>query len=423
MRSLLIWGEGHDGADALKLSSPKKDLINTPSYRHRQINFQLEAKLQTMRISTLIAVIAAVTASTAIPCFQRSYLASLATQGYTLTNYNGVTHPSQATTSPSLWRHLGITGDGTYNLAQTNIVDLLEAKSLKWKTYQENYPGGCATASSYSSGLYVRKHNPFMSFTNIAKNAARMMDMILRGYASNWLKTFLTGKLGLRLLRTPSSLSLLTNPSPTWRQPCLRRSPRCWYQRRSLKDSTFYNHYSWLATIEDNYSLGNLGRKDVSAVKIPLISGDALLELPSPPSSLPSHYLNHCCANGDRCSSCTTSVVPPVVTTTTPTPTITPCAHSICATGVALKAACDSCVSKIIAADSYCGTTKWDATCVGQVKSVCDSPPAPKSLHTKSPSRNDEHRHDSSLHIVYMPSIYKEIKYGKVFDNIQKGFW
>ncbi|KAI9324966.1 hypothetical protein DFJ73DRAFT_914527 [Zopfochytrium polystomum] len=58
-------------------------------------------------------------------------------------------------------------------------------------------------------------------------------------------------------------------------------------------------------------------------------------------------------------------------TTTTSTPTGTACAHSICSTGVALKSACDPCAAKVIAADSFCGSSSWDSTCVSEVKSVC----------------------------------------------------
>lgn len=47
------------------------------------------------------------------------------------------------------------------------------------------------------------------------------------------------------------------------------------------------------------------------------------------------------------------------------------CAHDKCATGSVLDAACDPCVAKIASADPYCVQTKWDATCVGEVKSVC----------------------------------------------------
>ncbi|KAJ3253050.1 hypothetical protein HK103_001012 [Boothiomyces macroporosus] len=66
---------------------------------------------------------------------------------------------------------------------------------------------------------------------------------------------------------------------------------------------------------------------------------------------------------------------PPPVTTTTavvkPTTPPSTCAHDKCVTGTKLKASCDPCVSQIISQDSYCGSTKWDSICVGEVNSIC----------------------------------------------------
>ncbi|KAJ3331346.1 hypothetical protein HDU91_003358 [Kappamyces sp. JEL0680] len=45
--------------------------------------------------------------------------------------------------------------------------------------------------------------------------------------------------------------------------------------------------------------------------------------------------------------------------------------HSQCSTGSALSSSCGSCVSEIIAQDSYCGNTEWDSVCVGEVASIC----------------------------------------------------
>jgi hypothetical protein len=47
------------------------------------------------------------------------------------------------------------------------------------------------------------------------------------------------------------------------------------------------------------------------------------------------------------------------------------CAHAICATGEALQATCDLCATQLCAQDSYCCSTSWDATCVGEVASIC----------------------------------------------------
>jgi vibriolysin len=57
--------------------------------------------------------------------------------------------------------------------------------------------------------------------------------------------------------------------------------------------------------------------------------------------------------------------------TTGTTPPPTTCTHSKCVTGVKLVSGCDACVTQICAADSYCCNTSWDATCVGEVASVC----------------------------------------------------
>ena len=66
---------------------------------------------------------------------------------------------------------LGVSGDGKYDLNDKHVGDLLEAAGLDWRTYAEDFPGKCFTGGS--SGKYVRKHNPFMSFTNVTTNPAR----------------------------------------------------------------------------------------------------------------------------------------------------------------------------------------------------------------------------------------------------------
>lgn len=47
------------------------------------------------------------------------------------------------------------------------------------------------------------------------------------------------------------------------------------------------------------------------------------------------------------------------------------CAHPICATGTALQADCDPCTTTLCAADPYCCSGMWDATCVSEVQSIC----------------------------------------------------
>jgi hypothetical protein len=47
------------------------------------------------------------------------------------------------------------------------------------------------------------------------------------------------------------------------------------------------------------------------------------------------------------------------------------CRHDVCATGNKLTKSCNDCAAQICAQDSYCCSTKWDSTCVGEVKSIC----------------------------------------------------
>ncbi len=95
-------------------------------------------------------------------------------------NYFGVTHPSQpnyiAATSGST---NGVTGDGDVTVNVPNIVDQLESNSRTWKAYMQSY-ALCTTPLDHSCGnqLYERKHNPFISYTDVQTNAARVAKIV-----------------------------------------------------------------------------------------------------------------------------------------------------------------------------------------------------------------------------------------------------
>lgn len=116
--------------------------------------------------------------------------------GVVLTNYFGVTHPSQpnyvsiegikvgywliwciylqvALISGSIE---GINRDNNSDVDRHSIVDLLEKKGISWKSYQQGYPGNCFKGEE--SGTYRRKHNPFMSFTNIHNDEKRCANIV-----------------------------------------------------------------------------------------------------------------------------------------------------------------------------------------------------------------------------------------------------
>ncbi len=96
------------------------------------------------------------------------------------TNYFGVTHPSQpnyiAATSGST---NGVTNDNDVTIPVTNIVDQLEAKGKAWKAYMQSL-SLCVTKLDHACGnqLYERKHNPFVSYTDVQNNPARMANIV-----------------------------------------------------------------------------------------------------------------------------------------------------------------------------------------------------------------------------------------------------
>lgn len=70
----------------------------------------------------------------------------------------------------------GTKEDDESNFDRDTIVDLLEKKQILWKTYQEDYPGGCNSHMDIDN--YARKHNPFISFKNIRNNKKRCANIV-----------------------------------------------------------------------------------------------------------------------------------------------------------------------------------------------------------------------------------------------------
>jgi len=221
------------------------------------------------------------------------------TMGTLLTNYDALINPSQPNYIGMIAGDmLGVTGDGVYDLAEQNLVDLMEVKNVSWKAYQENYPGNCF-AGDTSDRLYKRKHNPFISFDNIRNNPRRCANIVDSSvllqdldagtvpqylfytpnmnnnghdtglnYAANWLThTFLPNYLK-PFNNTGNSLLVITFDEgvPGDNQIyTLLIGPKI---PQGYIDNTRYTHYSLLRLIEENFGLGNLGRHDVDAERI-----------------------------------------------------------------------------------------------------------------------------------------------------------
>ncbi|HLJ32696.1 MAG TPA: alkaline phosphatase family protein [Ktedonobacteraceae bacterium] len=134
------------------------------------------------------------------------YLNQLASSYGTATQYFGVTHPSlpnylaaisgsfqgiwddcaagaSVTCAPEVFTS-SLTGSEYSGAANQphmfngqTIVDQLEAHHLTWKAYMQSMPSVGYTGDSYA-GLYAQKHDPFMYFSSIRNNPARMQQIV-----------------------------------------------------------------------------------------------------------------------------------------------------------------------------------------------------------------------------------------------------
>src|ERR1700704_6576525 len=225
------------------------------------------------------------------------YVSQLAAQYGVATDYHGVSHPSLpnylALTSGSTW---GIADDGFHALPAGGLGAQLTDAGIEWRAYMEGMSNGCFR-SPYP---YALKHNPFayygsacpsqvVPFTQFAGDMAGNVphfvwitpDLCHDGHdcsnkvADAWLSrtvpTILSSSAwqdgGVLLItwdegedNANSVLTLVIRPDPV-----LRRSARP------------YDHYSLLATIEDQFRLPRLG---LAAQATPM--NDLIAGLPPP---------------------------------------------------------------------------------------------------------------------------------------------
>ncbi|MDG0817217.1 alkaline phosphatase family protein [Bdellovibrio svalbardensis] len=224
--------------------------------------------------------------------------ARLAQMGASFQNFNGESHPSQANYIAMIAGDtMGVRGDGNADISGKHLGDLLEAAGKDWRVYAEDYPGNCFTGAT--RGNYARKHNPFISFTNVSKDSERCKKIVpadqfdsdfehqqlsefsmyipnLRDdghntgveYAGKWFSkkfaNLLNSPDGLRdtllVVTFDESESRLTNKIYT---VLLGENIQA-----GIQIPQAHNHISLLKLIEDQLQLGNLGRADLTAPPI-----------------------------------------------------------------------------------------------------------------------------------------------------------
>jgi hypothetical protein len=230
-----------------------------------------------------------------------SYVSTLAAQYAIATDYRGVSHPSLpnylALTSGTTW---GITDDGFHSLPAGGLGAQLTSAGIEWRAYMEGMSNGCF----HSPYPYALKHNPFayyggacppqvVPFTQFASDMSGTVpqfvwitpDLCHDGHdcsssvADAWLSqtvpTILNSNAwqdGGMLVITwdegedsaNSVLTLIVRPNPVTHQ--------------SAKP---YDHYSLLATIEDQLGVARLGQAAQATPMTDLIAMQAAPRLRS----------------------------------------------------------------------------------------------------------------------------------------------
>lgn len=232
-----------------------------------------------------------------------SYYQAVAKNGITLTNFNAITHPSEPNYVASVaGTNFGITNDDYYNVpvGESNIFDLLEAKGLTWKSYNEDIPASGWTGFSAFKGAYVRKHNPAIIFDDIGLNQTRSANVV-PGYrwnldveldnvpaysfytpnitndghdtngtfAGQWLDGFLKSSVYGKSFYDEALILITFDENETkpirnqvWSVLIGGAVPK---HLHGTTDNTFYTHYSTIKTVELNWGLGSLGKGDANA--------------------------------------------------------------------------------------------------------------------------------------------------------------
>ena len=233
------------------------------------------------------------------------FMKSLASEGVRLSNYFGITHPSQPNYIAAIAGLPFVTDDNPINLPDTSIVDLLEAKNVTWKAYMEDLPENNKAVTS--KGLYFRKHNPFISFDRVRNDPQRLAKIVnakqlaadvkkndlpqfswftpniqndghtppanfepnipLRrvDFLAQWLKSFLQPLRKKPNFAKGTLVVVIFDESVPHDENNVYAVLLGEMVKPNTVESTRYDHYSLLRTVEENFGLGTLNRNDLAA--------------------------------------------------------------------------------------------------------------------------------------------------------------
>ncbi|KAN0073780.1 Phosphoesterase family domain containing protein [Tylopilus felleus] len=267
-------------------------ITNTPNVPGKVFDRFIQIWLENVDFATALAS----------PAFEK-----LTTQGILLTSYYSVTHPSEPNYIASVGGDFfGLASDDLTYIPNnvSTIVDLLELRGISWASYQENMPTDGFQGYSFTNPdgytYYMRKHNPLVIYDSVGMNATRaarirnfndfavdvnnnslsqwiFVTPNMRddghdtsvSYAGDWLDYWLVPLLQDPNFNTPNTLIFLTfdeneDYSVNNNVFGLLLGGVIPQNLRNTKDDTFYTHYSILSTVQNNWSLDNLGRQDIN---------------------------------------------------------------------------------------------------------------------------------------------------------------
>lgn len=219
-----------------------------------------------------------------------------------LSQYYGIDHPSLPNYLASIaGTTFGVRDDDppdSHSFTDSTIVDLLENKGISWKLYAEDYSGGCLDGvTNAASDLFAVKHVPILYFQKITTNSQRCENVVEASqfqidldndalpqwwyYVPNlnndghdtdiafmakylddqWVPRFENKTFTRDLAMVMTFDESDTNKAHNHIYAALIGDA---LQPISdgHEDTTRYDHYSLIRTVEENWDLGSLGKND-----------------------------------------------------------------------------------------------------------------------------------------------------------------
>ncbi|SCU89893.1 LADA_0F00386g1_1 [Lachancea dasiensis] len=242
-------------------------------------------------------------------------LAWLASQGITLDNYWALTHPSEPNYLASVGGDYFALDDDRFITMPSNVstlVDLLDTKNISWAEYQEHMPYSGFQGYNFSNqetwaNDYMRKHNPLIQYDSVTQDADRLANiknftefyrdlngstlpqwsfitpnMTNDGHdstikvAGKWARSFLEPLLSNEYFMKDTLVVLTFDENETYsiknKVFTVLLGGAIPDELHGTTDSTFYDHYSLISSVEANWDLPSLGRHDVDANVFELIA-------------------------------------------------------------------------------------------------------------------------------------------------------